>query len=33
MKPTEVYKMNYINALNWLSLFHIEAQIEAENRK
>jgi hypothetical protein len=22
MKPEEVYKMNYLDALNWLSLFH-----------
>lgn len=31
MKPVEVYEMNYISALNWLSLFHIENKIQAEN--
>lgn len=32
MKPVEVYEMNYISALNWLSLFHIENRIQVENR-
>ena len=31
MKPTEVFEMNYISALNWLSLFHIEAKIKSES--
>tara|TARA_R110000850_G_scaffold274864_1_gene413115 strand:+ start:955 stop:1143 length:189 start_codon:yes stop_codon:yes gene_type:complete len=32
MKPEEVYDMNYISGLNWLSLFHIENHIKNENQ-
>lgn len=32
MTPKEVYSMNYISALNWLSLFYIESKIEQENK-
>lgn len=31
MYPDQVYAMNYISALNWLSLFHIEAKIKSES--
>jgi hypothetical protein len=34
LKPNEVYKMNYIDALNWLSLFHQrDKHIEQMNRQ
>jgi hypothetical protein len=34
LKPEEVYEMNYIDCLNWLSLFHErERHIDQVNRQ
>lgn len=31
--PSEVYALNYITALNWLSLYHLQEQQRKQNRK
>jgi hypothetical protein len=33
LKPDEVYKMNYIDCLNWLSMFHQRDQLLEQQRK
>ena len=31
--PDNVYKMNYIAALNWLSYYHVQAEKQKQNQK
>jgi sulfur relay (sulfurtransferase) DsrF/TusC family protein len=33
MKPDEIYKMNYIDCLNWLSLFNDKERWIAQQQK
>jgi hypothetical protein len=33
MTPDGIYKMNYINCLNWLSMYHEKETYEKMNRK
>jgi len=31
MTPSIVYEMNYISALNWLSLYHYQEELQKNN--
>ena len=31
MTPAQVYEMNYISSLNWLSLYHYQEQLKKNN--